>query len=147
MSSLKKVKENPYDIIRKLQDEMEKTYIIESIKYTKSEDDFINSFKWDIASQPERERAINLFSTKYIYRNVYEYDYEQNPPKQITLEKYLHLKGYTTQGTSYHKLKCDQGISKAFKELFFDNLLKGNVLEFQRLVNELKELNYNKHDI
>ena len=44
---------------------------------------------------------------------------------------------------SYHKIKCDKGLAKAFKELFFDNLLKGDVLEFQRLVNELKELDYN----
>ena len=59
--------------------------------------------------------------------------------KQITLEKYLYIKGYTTKGTSYHKIKTNKGIAKAFVDLFFNNLKDGNVLELQRLVNEFKE--------
>ena len=60
--------------------------------------------------------------------------------KKTTLEKYLYLKGYTTKGTSYHKIKTNKGISKAFVELFFNHLKDGNVLELQRLVNEFREL-------
>ena len=61
--------------------------------------------------------------------------------RQITLEKYLYLKGYTTKGTSYHKIKTNKGIAKAFVELFFNHLKNGDVLELQKLVNEFKELN------
>lgn len=59
--------------------------------------------------------------------------------KKLTLEKYLHLKGYTTKGTAYHKIKTNKGIAKAFKELFFDNLVKSDVLALQNLVNEFRE--------
>jgi|Laugresu1bdmlbsd_1035121.scaffolds.fasta_scaffold179608_1 hypothetical protein len=60
--------------------------------------------------------------------------------KKLTLEKYLYLKGYTTKGTSYHKIKTNKGIAKAFIELFFNNLKSGNVLELQNLVNEFRDL-------
>jgi hypothetical protein len=61
--------------------------------------------------------------------------------KPITLEKYLYLKGYTTKKTSYHKIKTNKGIAKAFVDLFFNHLKNGDVLELQKLVNEFKELN------
>ena len=59
--------------------------------------------------------------------------------KQITLEKYLYLKGYTTKGTSYHKIKTNKGIAKAFYDLFFKNLKNGDVLKLQKLVNEFND--------
>ena len=43
----------------------------------------------------------------------------------MTLEEYLHFKGYTTKKTSYHKIKANTGISKAFVDLFFNNLKNG----------------------
>jgi hypothetical protein len=64
--------------------------------------------------------------------------------KKITLEKYLYLKGFTKRGTSYHKIKTNKGIAKAFVELFFNNLKDGNVLELQKLVNEFKDYDRKK---
>lgn len=60
--------------------------------------------------------------------------------KPLTLEKYLYLKGYTTKQTSYHKIKTNKGIAKAFVDLLFNNLKNRDVLELQKLVNEFNQL-------
>ena len=54
----------------------------------------------------------------------------------MKLEKWLHLKGYTTKDTAYHKIKANKGGMKALIDIF-NELDKGNFLHFQELINEI----------
>lgn len=62
---------------------------------------------------------------------------------KMTPEKWLYLKGYTTKGTGYHKIKAKKGAAKAFCDLFYE-IKKGNFLHFQELINEIKEMDKKK---
>lgn len=46
----------------------------------------------------------------------------------MKLEKWLYLKGYTTKGTGYHKIKANKGGMKALIDIFTE--LDGNCTLF-----------------
>lgn len=58
--------------------------------------------------------------------------------KDITFEHYIYLKGFSTKGTSYHKIKADKGVP-AFANLCYSYIRDGNLLAFQELINECKK--------
>lgn len=65
----KKILKIEEELIERVSTFQPKTYILEQVKYTKQEDQFMRDFKWDIAHQSERDRFIKLSDKYFINGN------------------------------------------------------------------------------